>query len=128
MVDEFAHEMAANATQDWTRNHTRQEFVGWLEELVAQTTSRPCSLPRRKLGTLLQDLRSAQQSARTVAPGAVHQLAAHVGRYFLEDRGQPNILNLKFCNSNFEPETSSCSWTFPRLRRAKPTSITRCSW
>ena len=48
--------------------------------------------------------------------------------YFLEDRGQPNILNLKFCNSNFEPETSSCSWTFPRLRRAKPTSITRCSW
>ena len=35
MVDEFAHEMAANTTQDWTRNHTRQEFVGWLEELVA---------------------------------------------------------------------------------------------
>jgi len=35
MVDEFAYEMAANATQDWTRNHTRQEFVGWLEELVA---------------------------------------------------------------------------------------------
>ena len=74
------------------------------KSLWRQTTSRPCFLPRRKLGTLLQDLRSAQQSARTVAPGAVNQLAAHVGRYFLEDRGQPNILNLKFCNSNFEPK------------------------
>lgn len=128
MVDEFAHEMAAMPRRTGLETTRARSSWAGSKSLWRQTTSRPCSLPRRKLGTLLQDLRSAQQSARTVAPGAVHQLAAHVGRYFLEDRGQPNILNLKFCNSNFEPETSSCSWTFPRLRRAKPTSITRCSW
>ena len=120
MVDVFAHEMEANATQTGLEaTRARSSWAG-SKSLWRQTKSCPSSLPRRKLGTLLQDLRSAQQSARIVAPGSLNQLAAHVGRNFLEDRGQPNILNLKFCNRKFEPETLSYSWTdLPSTQKSK---------